>query len=484
MALPVMRPRTKLSVRQIKRAAAWAGGLFLVFLVFAWINMPTKAIAWRMSQEAKKAGMIVDIGDVRITPFGRVTLYDVTWSFPPARVDEASVPFVAERVDMRVAPLRYLWGNVYATMSADLDEGHIEGSFSRRAAETNVHLDITELPLYAVPKFQQTLNAPVRGEFAMAVDLTAPDNHFEDATGTIEVTCRECSMGDGATKLYVPGAKKGGMLEKGMTVPEIDFGELHGRFDITDGVAKADEFVSNSDDITIEISGEMRLHDPFGKSEFDMIIKVFVSEQLQEASPEINLMVATSGKSQKLLKEDLIEGQTAGLGYKLIGTVGRPKLKGIYSKSRAQRLREARDRRQRAEERRAKAAAERKRKEAERKAEADANRAAAAAAGGDEPEEPTDGDDSGDDNVPQPRLGTAAVAPAIIPEAGAGEQPTPDEEETGEGGDEGEGDDSGDEPDEGAAGNPEGEEGEEGEEGDNSETDGEGGSEDEDGTIE
>ena len=34
--------------RKLGRAAAWAGGLFIVFLISAWVSLPTRSIAWRI----------------------------------------------------------------------------------------------------------------------------------------------------------------------------------------------------------------------------------------------------------------------------------------------------------------------------------------------------------------------------------------------------------------------------------------------------
>ena len=36
-------------LRKIGRGLAWAFGLFIVFLVSAWISLPTRSIAWRIS---------------------------------------------------------------------------------------------------------------------------------------------------------------------------------------------------------------------------------------------------------------------------------------------------------------------------------------------------------------------------------------------------------------------------------------------------
>lgn len=350
--------------RRLRRGLLWGVGLFAVFLVFAWINMPTRAIAWRLSQEAKKKGAMVDIADVWISPTGKVTLYEVTWHFPPSRPEQQPVPFVVEEMDVNMSLWRYLLlGDVVVDIDGRLDEGHISGSFTRSDEDSSLKLEVEELPLYSVPKLQQSMNAPLRGLFGASIDLTLPDNKFGDANGTLSIRCSECVVGDGETKLYVPGAKK--MLAKGVTVPEIELGSMVGDFVVEDGIATAEEFEAKSDDLTIKVAGKMELKDPFGRSRFDLVVKVLIEQQLRDSSESIDLLVATASPKSQMDEP----GWEGWLGYKLTGYVKRPKFTGIKSKSRAERIREARENR---EQRKREAAEKRKEREAARnKAKAD-----------------------------------------------------------------------------------------------------------------
>ena len=68
-----------------------------------------------------------------------------------------------------------------STLTGTLDEGMITGNYHQGGDESTMSLSIEELPLYSVPKFQQSVNAPVRGLFGLEVDLTMPENKFENA---------------------------------------------------------------------------------------------------------------------------------------------------------------------------------------------------------------------------------------------------------------------------------------------------------------
>jgi type II secretion system protein N len=447
--------------RRLRRYALYGSGFLFVFLVFAWANLPTKALAWRISHEARNQGIMLTVDDLSVSPFGSVTLEHIQWSFKPGHPDQVPVPFVMEELDVDVSLLSLLIGNLDVDIEGTMDEGTLTGNFTRGGDEGKVSLVIEDLPLYSVPKLQQAVNAPVRGLFGLQIDLTLPENKFEKAHGVMQLTCAGCSVGDGETKLYVPGAR--GMLTEGVTVPEINLGSIVGQLNVEGGEASMEEFEAQGDDITLRMGGKIKLDDPFQKSRLDLVLKLFVSERLMEANDQVRLMIATSSKTAQMVAPD--EGW---LGFKLEGTVGRPKFSGIKAKSREDRVREARAKQaERSEERRRKKAerdAAKKAKEEEREAAAaEAEEAGAfvpdpnqqeAAPAGDEP--------AGDDTTApaQPAVGTAVTfenqpsAPAGGGEgddgeaedgAPAGEEPAPSGEggepepggEAGEGGAEG-----------------------------------------------
>jgi len=71
--------------------------------------------------------------------------------------------------------------------------------------------------------------------FALKIDLEMPGNKFAKASGSIELTCAGCRIGDGETKLFIPGSKG---LKDGTVIPEIDLGTFVGKMTVDKGVAK------------------------------------------------------------------------------------------------------------------------------------------------------------------------------------------------------------------------------------------------------
>ncbi len=322
-----------------RRLRGVAGSVFLfiaVFFVFVWVCLPTRAIAWRIGQEARDAGYLIDIEDLSISPLGGVTLYNVRWTFQPSHAGQIPRKLELLEVDVDVSVLGLMFGNYDVEIDTRIDDATIHAAYTRDASESTIIVNIAELQLYDVPKLQQSVNAPLAGLFALDVDLKLPENLFAKAEGTISLQCSACTIGDDeGTLLYVPGAT--GIMTKGITLPKIDLGSLGGRLVVTEGKATAEKFETDSDDITLKISGDMTLADPFSKSEFGFDLKLLVKPALMERSSPLELMVKTASPSTKMDPPE-----EAWLGFKMRGTGGRPKFMGIKSKSREEQERERR----------------------------------------------------------------------------------------------------------------------------------------------
>jgi type II secretion system protein N len=362
-------------IRKFGRGAAWVAGLFVIFMISAWVSMPTRAIAWRISHEARKAGFIISVDDLSIRPWGSATLENVVWSFKPSRPDSTPVPFVIEELDVSFSVLKYLLlDTIDVEFEGTMDEGQIAGAYYKNDEESHIEFDISDLPLYGVPKLQEAVNAPVRGVFALNIDITAPGNEWAKSTGRLEVHCYSCTVGDGETKLFVPGSKKASMLSKGVTIPEIDLGTLDGVLEIADGKAVAEEFGTESNDIVFRISGDIEFDDPIENSRLNLLIKVFIDPSLRKRSDQVDLLVLTA--NPKVLMDPPDEGW---MGIVLEGNLKNRRFRGIKSKSRQEALREKREAsraaaKQRAEQRAQQRAAQ-KAKQEEAKAAAEAAKA-------------------------------------------------------------------------------------------------------------
>ncbi len=442
---------------KLRRALLWAFALSIVFLISAWISLPTRSIAWRIAHEARQKGFNITVEDVSLRPWGSATLHQLVWSFPPSRPDSIPVPFVVAELDIGFSVLNYLlFDEIDVDFEGTLDEGKFSGAYFKGEDEAKFKVLIEELPLYGVPKLQDAVSAPLRGMFGLSIDLTMPDGKWSKAGGRMEIHCYSCTIGDGESKLFVPGTKSSSMLAKGMTIPEIDLGTLDGVLVVEDGKAVAEEFGNESDDIRLRIGGDITFKDPVGTSQLNLLIKVFVSPTLRSRSDQLDLMVATASDKVKMDPPD-----DGWLGFFLEGNFNNRRFRGIKSKTKAEALREKREAREKrkkdSEAKRAKAKADR---EAAKAAAAAAKTEAAEATTG-EAEAGAEGDPAADPTTGEdPTNSAESERPAIVPEAGI-IVPEPVVEEAGEGAGGGEGaDEVGEAPPAAEEGGVVGEEGE------------------------
>lgn len=413
---PVPKVR-KFTLRKLLNWAAWGAGGFFVFVVFVWLNLPTEAIAWRMSHELKKRGMVVSIDDISVSPFGKVKLHDVTWNFRASRPGQSPVPFYVEEADAKVKVLNFLlFDELDFKFDAELDEGTVHAEYDQEKDETQILLSVQDLPMYGVPKLQSTLNAPLLGMVGLETDLVLPGGEWEKASGQIVFSCSGCSIGDGVEKLYIPGVKG---FKEGVTVPQIVLGEMTGNINVKDGIAIAEEFESKSDDITLLVNGGMKFKDPFQTSQLEFQLEVLVEESVMEESDRLRLAISTAKTKAQMdkPKEDW-------LGFKLRGNVDHPRFMGIKQKTKEERIRESREnRRDRNAERKKEKAARDKKREADKKKrqeERDKKKAESDAKRDKEEDEASDGGSNADDERESDR------------DSERDEEPENDEEEGGE----------------------------------------------------
>lgn len=346
--------RMRLISRKLRGATGWIFLFLAVFIAFAWLSLPTRGIAWRIGQEARKAGFLIDIEDVSVWPWGSATLHKVKWTYAPSHPGQVPHQLELESVRVKFSVLKYLiFRDIDVSVDTEIDAAPIHAEYARSESESTIKVEVSELPLMDVPKLQQALGVPLRGTFAFAVDLTVPQNLFAKAEGSISIECAACSLGDNESLLFIPGSS--GITAKGMTIPEIDLGTLKGELKVKDGKAVAEEFGTKSADVEVLIWGDISMKDPFSKSEFGISLKLLVTKALQEKSETLRFAVQTAGPSSKM------DGADEGwLGFKIRGTVGRPRFMGIKAKTAEERMLE---KRQKNAEREAKRSRERAKKD-------------------------------------------------------------------------------------------------------------------------
>jgi type II secretion system protein N len=315
------------------------------FLFFAWLSLPTEAIAWRISHEARKAGYKIAIEDLSISPFGGITLENVVWTFEPseARPDVPPSSFRLDEVDLDIGLFSLLGGRLDVEIEHEgEDDERIWIEFVQKKASTHYRLELEQWPLYMIPKAQQTFNAPLRGLLSANVDLEVSNEKTAKANGTITLNCSGCGFGDGEEKLYLPGGT--GALAGGFPIPSIELGSFGATMIVEEGAAEIEkELEISGEDVDVRLTGGLKLAGKkFERSRFDMVLKVAMSDALLARSDELKFAYDGANPQARL------EPPEKGLGWNIEGTLSRPRFRPIKMKStrerRAERRKEQRER--------------------------------------------------------------------------------------------------------------------------------------------
>lgn len=317
-------------LRSVRKFVGWGILAVLFFGVFAWMSIPTRAIAWRVSHEARKAGFNVDFENIQVLPWGTLILRNVVWTFAPTRPQAQPAQYFLEEVSISIGLWSMLVGSMDVEIETEREEGRVWANYRRSTSESKLALKIEELPLYDVPKAAPSLGVPLFGIVAMDAELLLPEHRLSKAAGKIELSCSGCAAGDGESKLYIPGGKS--LANEGMTLPRIDLGTLTGTFLVEDGKARLEPALeTESEDLKVEVTGRLALRDMFARSQFNMILKVQLTDAFQERSEAVRFMYQGASDKSRL------DPPEQGLGFRLEGTIGRPRFLGIKSISRSSR---------------------------------------------------------------------------------------------------------------------------------------------------
>lgn len=310
--------------RTLRKFLGWGilGAVF--FFVFAWMSLPTRAIAWRISHEALKAGFKIDIEDISVRPWGTLMLHNVVWTFEPTRPQIPPAQYQLEEVEVDISVLSLMMGTMDVEIETAREEGRIWANYRRASTESKLALKIEDLPLYDVPKAAPALGVPLFGIVAFDAELVLPEQRLSKAEGKIEISCSGCRAGDGESKLFIPGSQS--LAKDGVTLPEVDLGTLTGRFVVEDGKARLDPpLTTESEDLKVEVTGRLLLRDIVARSQFNMVLKVQLTDSFQERSEAVRFMYQGANPKSKL------DPPEEGLGFRLEGTLGRPRFLAIKS---------------------------------------------------------------------------------------------------------------------------------------------------------
>ena len=324
--------------RWLKRAVYPVVALF-AFLFFFYATFPYDKVKEIVEAHAAASGnMSVRIGDLGPSLFTGLSASDVVVrifgneALSPS-AESSNEPKSSERADQRTVLERFVIDEVTVsvglfsaifggTLDVDFEVegfgGELEGNYANRGRKgSEFSVVASELDVGRLPRLSSTVGVPFGGKLSVKAQLDLPRNRLSQANGNFELSCEECSMGDGKAKLVIPG---NAFLKQGITLPKVRLGQMTAKAEVKKGVAKLENVSSRSGDFESEVDGSINLRTPIGYSTIQVQLRFRIGNELKERAKNVPF---------DLLEGTLDRGKQADGFYamSLSGLLRRPRTK-------------------------------------------------------------------------------------------------------------------------------------------------------------
>ena len=128
-----------------------------------------------------------------------------------------------------------------------------------------------------------------------------------ESTGDVEITIEGLYLGDGKSKLDIPGWG-------GLTLDKADAGNLELVATIEEGSANIERATSHGKDLELDVLGRVRLLRPLKRSELNLMFRVKIQDAYKNRSAKVATMLelASSGIKAAQTADGAIQYIVAG----------------------------------------------------------------------------------------------------------------------------------------------------------------------------
>ena len=293
-----MSPR----VRKILLWIAYPVFYLLSFLLFAYLTFPFDQLRDRVivafAEDQRKSGgdMQLEIDRLSSYWFTGIEAQGVRLISAPAPKDDGTKgppsEILIESARGRVAILPLLIGNVTINFAAELLGGSIEGSTTKDGEDRHINLEVTDLAVGRVDPLVQLVGLPLTGQLNGTVELSIPEGKLSKATGAIDMTITDLSVGDGKTK-----------IKDAIALPRMVVGELKLACDIAEGRVNVTKLAAGGYDLDFSADGKITLRDKFAESQANLYLKFKFSDKYKTKDDKTKALFGAPGSKAPALFE-------------------------------------------------------------------------------------------------------------------------------------------------------------------------------------
>jgi len=294
---------------------------FVCFVFFAYKTFPYEQLAHRLVQEAQAQGYELEISDLTHSGLTGLTFENLRLVLPAEGEGSPPVDVIFDELTVSTSLFSLISDTKSYSFEAELAGGEAEGDIVLGENTIEVDAEIDDINLEALPILRKFTKVPVSGTLNAEIELAMP-SEIAESSGNVEITIEGLNVGDGESKLEIPGWG-------GLTIDRADAGNLELIATIEEGSAKIERATSHGKDVELDVLGRVRLRRPLKRSELNVMLRVKIQDAYKERSAKVATML-------ELASSGLKAAQTAdgAIQYVVVGSLAgrfRPRAAGNQS---------------------------------------------------------------------------------------------------------------------------------------------------------
>jgi type II secretion system protein N len=279
---------------------------FLCFVFFAYKTFPYERLADRLVQEAQARGYELEIIDLTHSGLTGLTFENLRLVLPAEGEGSPPVDVIFDELTVSTTLFSLISDTKSYSFDAELAGGEVEGDIVLGENTMEIEAELDDINLGALPILRRFTMLPLSGTLNGDVELAMP-SEIAESTGNVEITIEGLSVGDGESKLEIPGWG-------GLTLDKADAGNLELVATIEEGSAKIERATSHGKDVELDVLGRVRLLRPLKRSELNIMLRVKIQDAYKERSAKVATMLelASSGLKAAQTADGAIQYLVAG----------------------------------------------------------------------------------------------------------------------------------------------------------------------------
>jgi len=273
----------QIPVRLILKWVGYPLFFLLCFVFFAYKTFPYERLADRLTQEARSRGYDLEITDLSNSGLTGLSFDNLRVILPSDDKTSARTELVFEELTVSTSLFSLMSDTKSYSFDASLGEGEAYGDLVIGEDTLDVDIEIDEIKLDLLPGLRKFTKLPLAGTLSGEIVLVMPSS-VEESTGNIEITIKSLNVGDGESKVEIPGWG-------GLTLDRADVGDLELIAAIEHGQAKIERATAHGKDLELDILGAVRLLRPLKRSELNLMLRVKIQEPYKERSTKVATML-------------------------------------------------------------------------------------------------------------------------------------------------------------------------------------------------